>query len=155
MWALELRGFSSELMLLAVCTWKNFQGFSENLSMMPVYRLGLLRYACLVNFHLIPILILLSCFILSAHRPFPIQIYLPIEIDFASHSRTFFVVVYCLVSFAIQTSGILIISTCLFFNSMFEFLGNEFHILRISFKYEHFERFRHYSWWKSCFGVSV
>lgn len=71
-------------------------------------------------------------FLLSDVISFPLQIYLPI--DFTAHSRTFFVVVYCVISFAIQTSGILIITTCLFFNTMFEFVGNEFHLLGISFE---------------------
>lgn len=93
--------------------------------MMFMHTLGYLIVAAFFSYPLID-------FLINNSIRFPLQIYLPI--DFASHSRFFFVVVYCLVSFTIQTSGILIISTCLFFNSMLEFLGNEFHLLGISFE---------------------
>lgn len=63
---------------------------------------------------------------------FPQPLYIPI--DFASHSLKVYGIAYVLVCFAAHNSGILVIATLMYFNSIAEFLTAEFRILGTSFE---------------------
>lgn len=102
------------------------QKYRNNLIMMTLlYAFG---YFTIITFFAFP---LIECAVKNSYN-FPQPLYIPIE--FANHSLIIYGVTYIFLCFAIHNSGVLVITTCMFHNSIAEFLTTEFHILGISFE---------------------
>jgi hypothetical protein len=63
---------------------------------------------------------------------FPLPLYIPF--DFASHSCVFYFIFYIFLTLSLHNSANLMTATCLYFNSLLEYLSNEFHMLGLSFE---------------------
>lgn len=99
--------------------------FQRNLKI--VLALHSLGYVIAVSFLYYPI----AEYLEFGTYDFPQPVYFPI--DFSAHHVIVFAFAYALICYAIANSGVLAITTCLYYTSLIEFLGNEFHILGISF----------------------
>lgn len=102
------------------------QKFQHNLMLMiALHGLG---YLIVLAFFTFPLLE----FILGQSIRFSQPLYVPF--DFAAYSWIWYGMMYIFVCFSTHNSGVLVITTCLFLNSLIEYLSNEFNILGISFE---------------------
>lgn len=102
------------------------QKFQHNLMLMIA--LHCLGYLIVLAFYTFPLI----DFALGQSIRFPQPLYVPF--DFAAHSWVWYSAMYVFVCFATHNSGVLVITTCLFLNSLIEYLSNEFKILGASFE---------------------
>lgn len=98
--------------------------YQKNLAVMTL--LHGLGYFIVAAFFAFPII----DFVVNNSYRSPQPLYIPI--DFALHSWTLYGIIYVFICFAIHNSGVLVITTCLFHNSIAEFLTTELRILGIS-----------------------
>lgn len=87
-----------------------------------------LGYVITVGFFVFPLIE----FALGESIRFPQPLYVPF--DFATHSWIWYALMYIFICFSTHHSGQMVIATCLYQNSLIEYLSNEFHILGLSFE---------------------